>query len=119
MKYSGWDYLDHMVSTCEEILEYAGTFSDEQEFHQNRLMCRAITMCLLDLGELFTGLSEVEMSIKETDSWQRIKGFRSRAAHGYHNLDFKVVYKLIDRVRELYPALKQQQCTNGPIELDS
>ena len=58
MKYSGWDYLDHMVCTYEEILEYASVFSDEHEF------------------------------------------------------------KLIDRVRELYPALKQQQCTNGPIELD-
>ena len=29
MKYSGWDYLDHMVQTCDELLHFRSTLADE------------------------------------------------------------------------------------------
>ena len=110
MKYSGWDYLDHMVMTCEEMSFCMTGIHSAKEFSDNILVRRAVIMCLLDLGELLTGLSDKEMELFESESWHRIIGFRNRAAHGYHAMDFEIVYSIVvNRVPPLYEFLRKQQ----------
>ena len=71
---------------------------------------RAVVMCLLDLGELFTGLGDEERGEYPTEHWHRIIGFRNRSSHGYHALDFELVYSIVvNRVPELYEFLKSKQ----------
>ena len=53
MKHNRWDYLDHMVQTCEEIFEYMQDVNSYQELEADGKTRRAVVMCLLDLGELF------------------------------------------------------------------
>jgi len=110
MKYSGWDFIDHMVKTCEELNECMQGIETEEEFVNSILVRRAAVMCLLDLGELFTGLGDEEKGLYETEHWHRIIGFRNRSAHGYHTMDFGLVYSIVvNRVPPLYEFLKRHQ----------
>ena len=110
MKYEGWDYLDHIVQTCEELSVCLEGISSSNEFKQSIVKRRAVTMCLLDLGELFKSLGEHELSEYPSQSWKDIIGFRNRSAHGYHNLDFNIVYGIAtELVPPLYKFLKNKQ----------
>ncbi|MDR2728605.1 MAG: DUF86 domain-containing protein [Chitinispirillales bacterium] len=109
MKYSGWDYLEHMLQTCREMEECLTGIDSLDEFEESVLVRRAVVMCLLDLGELITGLGESELSLYPSESWHKIVGFRNRAAHGYHTMDFEIVYALATiRVPEVYGYLIKQ-----------
>ena len=110
MKYSGWDYIDHMVDTCKELSECMEGIHTEEDFINSVLVRRAAVMCLLDLGELFSGLGDDEKNLFVSDHWHRIIGFRNRSAHGYHTMDFRLVYSIVvNRVPPIYEFLKQQQ----------
>jgi uncharacterized protein with HEPN domain len=114
MKYSGWDYLDHMVQTCEELFECMQGVESVDEFKSSVRIRRSAAMCLLDLGELFKTLSEKELSEYPSEHWRNVIGFRNRAAHGYHTLDFGMVYSIaINRVPPLYKFLKGKQQSRG------
>jgi uncharacterized protein with HEPN domain len=110
MKYSGWDYIDHMVQTCEELFECMQGVKSARELEESVKTRRAVVMCLLDLGELFTGLGEKEKAEYPCEHWHRIIGFRNRSSHGYHALDFELVYSIaVNRVPPLYNFLKIKQ----------
>ena len=116
MKFRGWDYIDHMVDTCEEIFEYLNDVKSFDEFEADGKTRRAVVMCLLDLGELFKGLTDGEKDEYPSEHWHNIIGFRNRSAHGYHTLDFEMVYSIAaNRIPEIYPFLKkkQEQMNNG------
>ena len=53
MKYEGWDYLDHMVQTCDELYECMENINSAEDLRASVKTRRAVVMCLLDLGELF------------------------------------------------------------------
>ena len=110
MKYEGWDYLDHMVQTCEELSVCLEGINSPDELKQSIVKRRVVTMCLLDLGELFKSLGEYELNECPSQSWKDIIGFRNRSAHGYRNLDFKIVYGIAtELVSPLYKFLKNKQ----------
>jgi len=110
MKYSGWNYLDHMILTCEELEFCMSDINSTEEFENSILVRRAVVMCLLDLGELITGLGDEEKSLYPSEAWHRIVGFRNRAAHGYHTIDYSIVYVLAtERVPALYNFLKNHK----------
>jgi len=110
MKGKGWDYLDHMVQACEELFECMDGVKSVEDFKSSIKTRRAVAMCLLDLGELFKSLGDKELSEYPSDHWRNIIGFRNRSAHGYHTLDFELVYSIaINRVPPLYKFLKEKQ----------
>jgi len=98
MKYSGWDYLDHMLNTCDELEICLVGVTTATSFAKDIKTRRAVVMCLLDLGELLKGLTKVERSLFPNDSSRHIIGFRDRAAHGYHTMDFDIVYSLATKI---------------------
>jgi len=110
MKHRGWDYLNHMVQNCEELSEFMRDVNSYEELEADAKTKRAVTMCLLDLGELFKSLSDEERAMYPSESWQSIIGFRNRASHGYHRLDFAIIYRIVtDLVPPLYEFLKKKQ----------
>jgi len=110
MKYSGWGYIDHMLLACEELETCLSGIKTFEDFDSSIVAKRAVVMCLLDLGELITGLGEAEISLYPSESWSRLVGFRNRAAHGYFTMDYEIVYALaINRVPPLYEFLKIQK----------
>ena len=110
MKHEGWDYLDHIIKTCEELFECMQGVSASADLERSVVKRRAVVMCLLDLGELFKSLSEDEIRLYPSESWKNIIGFRNRASHGYHLLDFEIVYRIATKqVPPLYEFLKTKQ----------
>ena len=121
MKLEGWDYIDHMVQACEELFECMEGIESAEDFKSSVVIRRAVTMCLLDLGELFKNLSDDELNEYPSDNWRNIIGFRNRSAHGYRTLDFELVYSIvINRVPPLYEFLlrKQKLIIESIIETD-
>jgi uncharacterized protein with HEPN domain len=99
-----------MIQACEELSVCMKGIKSSLEFEESIVVRRAVTMCILDLGELITGLRERELSSYPSESWNRIIGFRNRAAHGYKSMDFSIVYTLATvRIPEIYEYLKKQQ----------
>ena len=110
MKYSGWDFIDNMVQTCDELEICLQGIASADDLRNSVVKRRAVVMCLLDLGELFTGLSDKEKDLFQCDHWHRVIGFRNRSAHGYHAMDFDQVYSIaVNRVPPLHQFLRQQQ----------
>ena len=58
MKRSGWDYLEHMVEDCEDVINATKMVGSVDEFKQNRIIHKAVIYSLLNLGELRKTLSE-------------------------------------------------------------
>ena len=110
MKRKGWDYLDHIIKTCEELFVCMQGVNSPVDLKESIVKRRAVVMCLLDLGELFKSLSEEEINLYPSESWRSIIGFRNRASHGYHFLDFDIVYRIVmKQVPPLYEFLKTKQ----------
>ena len=109
MKYRGWAYIDHMVQTCEELFVCMQGINSPEDLKSSIIARRAVVMCLLDLGEMFKNLTDKELSEYPSEHWQKISGFRNRAAHGYLELDFSYVYQIVtNRVPPLYAFLKEK-----------
>ena len=110
MKHRGWGYVDHMVCACEELFEFLKDVKTCDEFVADAKTRRAVAMCLLDLGELFKSLGDEELGEYPSEHWRNIIGFRNRSAHGYHTLNFEMVYSIATvRVPPLYEFLKRKQ----------
>ena len=77
--------IRHILVYCEEISELAARFGKEEEiFLRDNAYYLAVTMCILQIGELVGGLTE---SFKqETENrvlWTKIRGMRNIMAHQY------------------------------------
>ena len=112
-----WFYMnDRDVTVLEKILKYIdeinGTVSrfelDFDKFKNDFVMKNAISMCLLQIGELVVNLTD-EFKIEHSKMpWREIVAVRNRAAHGYGSIDMEVIW---DIVTINIPELKQY-CEN-------
>ena len=62
MKHRGWDYIEHMIQACQETDICLQGIHSASEFEESIVVRRAVTMCLLDLVELISGLGECDLS---------------------------------------------------------
>ena len=107
--------MDHMVQACEELFVCMDGVNSAVELESSVVKRRAVVMCLLDLGEMFKSLTEDEINQYPSENWKNFIGFRNRASHGYHTMNFAIVYSLAtEKVSPLYEFLKnkQQELTN-------
>jgi uncharacterized protein with HEPN domain len=64
-----------MVQTCEELFECMQGINSSEDLKASVVKRRAVVMCLLDLGELFTSLGDEERGEYPSENWHRIIGF--------------------------------------------
>ena len=96
--------LDKITGFCEEInktIEYFG--NDYEMFQKNSIYKNAISMCVLQIGELSGSLTEVFKSVYHEMPWREIKGLRNFVVHEYGNLD---IAELWNTVQEDIPVLQ-------------
>lgn len=85
--------LKHMREDVQDILSFIDGFS-YSDFSQSRILLKAVSMSLLNIGELARELSK---GVKEQYSaipWRSIIGLRNRTAHGYHSLDPRILWEI-------------------------
>lgn len=69
-----------------------GEFNDDFErFKKSHTFYNAVSMCLLQIGELTAKLSD-EFKEQNTDiKWNKIKGLRNVLAHDYESIEHQII----------------------------
>ena len=87
--------LRHICGYCEEIGAFIERFGrDYQIFISDRAYFNAVSMCLLQIGEISGSLSEeFRAATSGQIPWPAIRGMRNVVAHDYGSLDEELVWQ--------------------------
>ena len=90
-----WQRLLHIRSYCEDIEKFIARFGrDFDTFTTDRAYFSAVSMCILQIGELSNGLSdEFREATKDQLPWGMIRGMRNWLAHSYAETDEKILWE--------------------------
>ncbi len=90
-----WQRLLHIQTYCNDIAKFIGRFGpDYNIFIQDRAYFSAVSMCILQIGELANGLSEeFREQTKAEMPWGMIRGMRNWLAHAYAQTDENVIWE--------------------------
>ena len=89
------------LTIIQKILDYCGEIEDAHNcfgrsfaaFKENSVYRNAVSLCLMQIGELSNHLSE---DFKETHGsipWNQIRGMRNVVAHEYGHIDVSIVWE--------------------------
>ena len=97
------DILEHIVRYCREIGDARNHFGDTLEsLKANAIYRNAVAMCIIQIGELTTHLSNDFKEAYDKVPWQKIKGMRNIAAHHYGKFDANIMFQtMTERIPEL------------------
>lgn len=86
--------LYHIRKNCRSIQKYHERFGDSFDiFIKDDAYRNAVSMCILQIGELAKGLSdEFIAESKEDVFWRPIKGMRDILAHNYIKADMEIIW---------------------------
>jgi uncharacterized protein with HEPN domain len=82
---------------CEASLSFIEGMSRER-FLADPLVQHAVAMSLVIIGETVVKLLQTNADVAAANPeipWRSIVGMRNRIAHGYHGLDFEVVWETV------------------------
>lgn len=113
--------IQHIKMYCEEINGFVLRFgNDFFSFTTDRAYFNAVSMCVLQIGELANSLSEeFRETTKDKINWKQIRGMRNWIAHAYGEVDESILWETIssdipvlvgfcnDVLDMDYPQLKQ------------
>lgn len=86
--------LQHILNYCTEVEITIKTFGeDENKFLNDFIYRNAISMPILQIGELVNHLSKDFTNLYVEMSWRDIVGMRNHFAHGYQVVDFSEVWE--------------------------
>ena len=88
--------ISHIKKYCNDITKFMERFGDYQQFITDEAYRNAVSMCILQIGELANGLSnEFREETKNSIPWGLIRGMRNWVAHSYHNMDIDIIWDVI------------------------
>ena len=97
--------LKHIIEYCGQIELTVERFGDDFEAFDTDVVYRnAVSLCILQIGELVGILSEDFKSNNDAVPWGQIKKMRNIVAHKYGSVDATIVW---DVVKDDIPELKQ------------
>ncbi len=101
------DTITKMLEHCQQIQAFTAGF-DHQQFVTAPAIKEACVFCLLQVGELVSKIDGVFVEENGNVPWKKLKGFRNRLVHDYGNVDFTIVWNVIENdMPELIAALKK------------
>ena len=97
--------IRHMLKYCDEVETAHDDFSHSKEKFMNSSTYRnAVTMPILQIGELANHLSEEFKQQHKQIPWNEMRGIRNLMAHQYHSVDFEIIW---DTSRADIPAFRE------------
>jgi len=85
--------LEKIIRYCYEIQETIRRFDlDYDKFEADFVARNAISMCILQVGELSKNLTEEFRQENDKAPWKNIIGMRNRAAHKYGEMDKSILW---------------------------
>ena len=98
--------LEHIIRYCNQAAETIKYFSGIGiSFHDNFIYQDAVSMELLQIGELSKHLSDELKKNTSSIPWKAISGMRNRFAHDYQSMDYDAI---INTAINDLPLLKRQ-----------
>ena len=96
--------LTHIISYCDQIDMAVARFGNDMAvFTSDPVYRNAVSLCILQIGELVGNLSD-EFKAQHPDvPWRQIKLMRNIVAHRYGTVDHTITW---DVVQQDIPALK-------------
>ena len=88
-------YLDQMRTSAADACRFIEGL-DREAFLNNLLVQRAVGMSILMLGEAVVRMARENpefLSEHPEVQWSEIQGLRNRIAHGYFEIDLKIVWE--------------------------
>lgn len=86
--------LGHMLDYCIDIentiKEYGNDF---KTFSENRIFKHAVSMCIMQIGELVNSLSRDFQENHSEIAWREIRKMRNFFAHGYWEMNEKKIWE--------------------------
>lgn len=98
-----------MIGYCKDIEKLMEKFDRNFQNYQSDIAFQySCNMCIIQIGELVSRLSE-EVQQKDSDiPWRAIKGMRNLHAHDYENVDLEMVWNtLTEEIPELEQRLSE------------
>ena len=87
------DIVRHILRYCEQIDTAHKDFGHSKErFEAGTTYQNAISMCILQIGELIGRLSDDFKKTNLEIPWHKIRGMRNYVAQEYGSIDFEVVW---------------------------
>ena len=87
------DIVEHILRYCEQIETAHTDFeTSRQRFDESTTYQNAISMCILQIGELVGRLTEEFKTENAEIPWHKIRGMRNYVAHEYGTIDLDVVW---------------------------
>ena len=89
--------IRHIGVYCEDIKAFTERFgNDFNTFTSDRAYFNAVSMCILQIGELANALSEeFRESTKDEIQWKMIRGTRNWLAHAYGEVDESMLWETV------------------------
>lgn len=89
--------IEKIYNYCVEIDAANDTFNSSYEnFKINSVYKNAVCMCLMQIGELTTKLSDDFKNNNSDIPWREIRGMRNIVAHEYGHIDYETVWETIE-----------------------
>lgn len=85
-----------VLTYCSEVDDAAAHFGRSLEnFRNNAVFRNAVSMPIMQIGELTKHLSDKFMTSHNNIPWQTIRGMRNWFAHNYHGMDVEAIWKTV------------------------
>jgi len=98
------DILEHIIKYCNQIDEAKERFGCTfEKFEHDNVYHNAVSMCVLQIGELVTHLSDDFKNSFDRIPWKSIKYMRNIMAHNYEDMEVKIMW---DTITNDTPALR-------------
>ena len=86
--------LKKIIQYADEISETISRFNLTQDsFSEDFVARNAISMCILQIGELVGKLSDEFKAENNAMPWREIKAMRNIAAHNYGEIDLDILWE--------------------------
>ena len=87
------DVVEHILRYCDQIETAHADFRRSRDrFDESSTYQNAVSMCILQIGELVNHLTDAFKSDNDEIPWKRIRGMRNYIAHEYGSIDLDVVW---------------------------
>jgi len=89
------DILIHVLDYCEQINDTKNEFKNSKKhFYDSATFRNAVCLCLLQIGELTSVLSEEFKESNLEIQWREIKLLRNIVAHRYGQIDYDIIWEI-------------------------
>ena len=95
MSNNDFHILSHILKYCMQIEETSAEFDHSKErFMESDTFRNAVCLCLLQIGELVTVISDGFKGENPTIQWREIKLLRNIVAHRYGQVDYEIIWDI-------------------------